>query len=57
MPVVVNVRVAVPEKAAGGVHVAVGDVAEGVNVPPALELHVTPVAEPPKLPERAMFAP
>lgn len=55
IPVVVSVSVAVPEKAAGGVQVALGEVADGLNVPPALELQVTPVADPPKAPERAML--
>ena len=49
-PLVVRVRVAVPEYAAGGCHVAFNGVALGINVPPADDDHVPPVAEPPTLP-------
>ena len=49
----VNVSVAVPEKAAGAVHVAFKVVAFGLNVPPADEVHVPPVAGDVTLPPNA----
>ena len=56
-PLVVNVNVAVPLYAPGGVHVAFRLVAAGVNVPPAGVDHVPPVAEPPTDPTRAADMP
>ena len=49
----VNVSVAVPEKAAGAVHVAFKVVAFGLNVPPADDVHVPPVAGDVTLPPNA----
>lgn len=45
-------RVAVPEKLAGGVHLAFKSVGDGVNIPPAEEVQVPPVALPPTKPPR-----
>ncbi|WP_198673005.1 hypothetical protein [Algoriphagus litoralis] len=56
-PVVVKVRVAVPEYPAGGVQVALRVLALGLKDPPALELHVPPVAAPATLPPRAAEVP
>ena len=52
-PEEVKVSVAVPEKAAGAVHVAFNVVAFGLNVPPADDVHVPPVAGAVKLPPNA----
>jgi hypothetical protein len=52
-PEEVNVSVAVPEKAAGAVHVAFKVVAFGLNVPPADDVHVPPVAGDDTLPPNA----
>jgi len=53
-PLVVNVNVAVPLNAAGGVHVAFNVVAFGLNVPPTPPSdHVPPVAPPPTEPPNA----
>jgi hypothetical protein len=57
MPVLVNVKVEVPLYPAGGVHVAVKVLALGLNVPPADEDHVPPVAEPPTVPDKAVVVP
>lgn len=57
IPVVVSMRVAVPLKPAGGVHVAFNVFALGVKVPPAGVLHVPPVAAPPILPDNALVVP
>ena len=50
IPDVVNVSVAVPKKAAGGVHVAFKVLALGAKVPPAVVDQAPPVAEPPTEP-------
>ena len=50
IPVVVNVKTAVPENAAGGVHVAFKSLALGENTPPEVVDQVPPVAEPPTAP-------
>ena len=50
IPVVVNVRTAVPEYAGGGVQVAPRFVLLGLNEPPAGVDHIPPVAEPPIIP-------
>jgi hypothetical protein len=52
IPVVVNVRTAVPENPGRGAHVAVKLFAFGEKFPPAEELQIPPVAEPPIDPER-----
>jgi hypothetical protein len=52
IPVVVNVRVAVPVNVEGGFHVAFRVFALGENVPPTGEVHVPPVADPPTDPPR-----
>ena len=52
IPVVVKVKTATPENAAGGAQVAVKVFAFGVKVPPSGVLHVPPVAAPPTLPAR-----
>lgn len=52
-PVVVSTRVAVPLKPAGGVQVALRSLAEGLNVPPAEELQLPPMALPPTDPPKA----
>ena len=57
VPVAVNVRIAEPVNAPGGVQVAVKVLASGVNVPPAGVLHVPPVAVPPTLPARTAEPP
>ena len=54
---VVNVRVAVPEYPAGGVHVAFRIVAEGLKVPPAGVDQVPPVAPPPTEPPSPAVVP
>ena len=57
-PLVVNVNVAVPEYAPGGVQVAFNVVAFGENVPPtAPSDHVPEVAEPPTLPPKGAEVP
>jgi hypothetical protein len=56
-PVVVSVKVAVPVKAAGGVHVAFNVVALGLKVPPAGVDHIPPVATPPTEPFNAAEVP
>lgn len=55
VPWVVSVRMAGPEKLAGGVHVVEAlQALEGKNVPPTEELHTAPVAPaPPYKPPRA----
>jgi hypothetical protein len=52
-PEEVKVSVAVPENDAGAVHVAFNVVALGLNVPPADEVHVPPVAGDDTLPPNA----
>ena len=52
-PEEVKVSVAVPEKAPGAVHVAFKVVAFGLNVPPADDVHVPPVAGNVTLPPNA----
>jgi hypothetical protein len=54
---VVSTKVAVPEYAGGGVHVAFKVVALGLKVPPAEVLHVPPVAPPPTEPPNAAEVP
>jgi hypothetical protein len=56
-PEVVNVNVAVPEKPAGGVHVAFKVVSFGLKVPPEVVDHVPPVAEPLTEPPKAAVVP
>jgi hypothetical protein len=56
-PEVVNVNVAVPEKPAGGVHVAFKVFALGLKVPPEGVDHVPPVAEPLTDAPRAVVVP
>ena len=46
-PVVVNTKIAIPEKPAGAVHVAFRSVFDGLNIPPAVVDHSPPVAVPP----------
>ena len=57
LPVVVNIKVAVPEYPPGGVQVAFKSFAFGLNVPPASVDHVPPVALPPIEPPRATVVP
>ena len=56
-PVVVNLRVAVPKKAGGGVQIAFNVVADGLNVPPEAVDHIPPVAPPPIEPPRTADVP
>ena len=57
MPVVVNVKVAVPLYPAGGVHVAFKSLGLGLKDPPAEVDHVPPVALPPTVPPSAADVP
>ena len=57
IPVVVNVRVATPLNAPGGVHVAFKVFASGVKVPPEGVLQVAPVAPPPMEPPKPVVVP
>jgi hypothetical protein len=52
IPVVVKVRIAVPENVEGGVHVVLRELAFGENVPPAEVVHVPPLADPPTVPAK-----
>ena len=56
-PLVVKVRVVVPEKPAGGVHVAFKSFAFGLKVPPAGVDQVPPVAPPPTEPPSTTVVP
>jgi len=56
-PLVVRVKIAVPKKSAGGFHLAFKLLALGTKVPPADDVHVPPVAEPPTLPPSASVVP
>jgi hypothetical protein len=56
-PEVVKVSVAEPLYPAGGVQVAFRFVAEGLKVPPALLVHVPPVAPPTEPPSAAVVPP
>ena len=50
IPVLVRFITAFPEKPTGGAQVAFRVEGLGVNVPPAVVVHVAPVAAPPMLP-------
>jgi len=55
--VVVRVSTAVPEYAAGGVHVAINELAFGLKEPPAGVDQIPPVADPPIVPAIFTFPP